>query len=211
MSEVATSKPSSSPPVEAPDAEVVAPRRRTALYTALAIGAVVVALVAALATRPPSTTRLADSPLLGRPAPALVGKSLLAGGGDFDLADHKGRWVLVNFFATWCVPCQAEHPDLVRFNAAHADAGDARVVSVVFSDDPDDVARFFAENGGDWPVLADPVGSTALEFGVTGVPESYLVAPDGSVVSKVIGGVEYDELEDLLARARGVPEPAAGG
>ena len=179
------------------------PRRRTALYATIGIGVVAVLLVSVLATRPPATTRLAGSPLLGRAAPALSGESLLAGGVDFDLADQRGRWVLVNFFATWCVPCQAEHPDLVRFAAAHADAGDARVVSVVFSDDPDEVVRFFSQQGGDWPVLADPVGSTALEFGVTGVPESYLIAPDGTVVSKIIGGVDYERLEDLLARAKG--------
>ena len=188
-----------------------APRRpRTARYTTVGVGVVMVALVAVLATRAPSTTRLAESPLLGRAAPPLSGPSLLAGGGSFDLSHERGRWVLVNFFATWCVPCQAEHPDLVRFSDAHAGAGDAKVVSVVFSDDPDDVARFFADRGGDWPVLDDPVGSTALDFGVTGVPESYLIAPDGTVVSKILGGLEHSRLEDLLTRARGGPTPAGG-
>ena len=193
-----------------PPAQAAPHRRHTARTSAILIGAVAVLLVTVLATRAPSSTRAADSPLLGREAPTLAGPSLLPGGDDFDLVDHRGRWVLVNFFATWCVPCQAEHPDLVRFSAAHAEAGDARVVSVVFSDDPDDVARFFADNGGNWPVLADPVGSAALEFGVTGVPESYLIAPDGTVVSKVIGGVEYDKLEELLARAQGAPAPGSG-
>ena len=200
------------PPSPEPAGEVGAPRRpRTALFGAIGTGVVVVLLVTVLATRAPSSTRLAGSPLLGQPAPALAGPSLLAGGGDFDLVEEQGRWVLVNFFATWCVPCQAEHPDLVRFSAAHDAPGDARVVSVVYSDDPNDVARFFAERGGDWPVLADPVGSTALEFGVTGVPESYLVAPDGTVVSKILGGLEYQKLEDLLGRARGGPGPSGGG
>ncbi|MDP9419745.1 MAG: TlpA family protein disulfide reductase [Actinomycetota bacterium] len=205
MTDVATTPDRTAAPAEA--SGTAAPRRRTALYTTIGVGVVAVLLVAVLATRPPATTRLAGSPLLGRTAPALSGESLLAGGGDFDLAEERGRWVLVNFFATWCVPCQAEHPDLVRFEAAHAEAGDARVVSVVFSDDPDDVARFFSQRGGDWPVLADPVGSTALEFGVTGVPESYLIAPDGTLVSKIIGGVDDERLEDLLARAKGSSEP----
>ncbi|MGI9119992.1 MAG: TlpA family protein disulfide reductase [Acidimicrobiales bacterium] len=182
------------------------PRRRTALYSAVALGVTVALLVGVLATRQPSSTRLADSPLLGRPAPALAGPSVLEGGGDFDLVDQRGRWTLVNFFATWCVPCRAEHPDLLRFSAAHAAAGDARLVSVVFSDDRDDVARFFTERGGDWPVLDDPVGRVALDFGVTGVPESYLIGPDGTVAAKVIGGIDFDKLADLLARAQAGPE-----
>jgi len=185
-------------------------RRHTALVAAVAIGAVAVLLFAALATSDPSSTRTADSPLLGRPAPALAGPSLLAGGGDFALDDGAGAWTVVNFFATWCVPCRAEHPELVRFSEAHAGQGDARVVSVVFSDDPDDVARFFAEEGGDWPVLDDAVGRLALEWGVTGVPESFLVAPDGTVVAKVTGGVSAEGLEGILAQARG-DAPAGQG
>lgn len=189
------------------------PRRRTARFVALGVGLVLVLLVAVLATRDYSGTRTADSPLLGRPAPAVQGPSLLDGH-PFALDSQRGRWVLVNFFATWCVPCQAEHPELLRFEAAHADAGDARVVSVVFSDDADDVRRFFEQRGGDWPVVDDPVGRVALEWGVTGVPESFLVAPDGTVAAKVVGGVRFDGLEDLLAQAQGTAhsgEAGAGG
>ncbi|CAN5661062.1 hypothetical protein BH20ACT1_BH20ACT1_14090 [soil metagenome] len=183
------------------------PRRHTARNVTAGLAVVAVLLVAVLARSESSSSRVGESPLLGRPAPGLAGPSVLAGGGDFELASQSGRWVLVNFFATWCVPCQAEHPDLLRFEAAHAEAGDAQVVSVVFSDDTDDVARFFDEKGGSWPVLDDEVGRAALEWGVTGVPESFLVGPDGTVRAKVTGGVEYDKLEELLAQARG----GAGG
>ncbi len=175
--------------------------RHTARNTAAGLAVVALLLVAVLATSS-SGSRLGESPLLGRPAPELAGPSVLAGGGDFELSSQAGRWVLVNFFATWCVPCQAEHPDLLRFSAAHAEAGDARVVSVVFSDDPDDVARFFDEKGGSWPVLDDAVGQAALEWGVTGIPESFLVGPDGTVRAKVTGGIQYEKLEELLAQAQ---------
>ncbi len=186
-------------------AQLASPARRprhTARNTAAGLAVVAVLLVAVLATSSSSSSRLGESPLLGRPAPELEGPSVLAGGTDFELTAQTGRWVLVNFFATWCVPCQAEHPDLLRFSAAHAEAGDARVVSVVFSDDADDVARFFDEKGGSWPVLDDEVGRAALGWGVTGVPESFLVGPDGTVRAKVTGGIEYEKLEELLAQAQ---------
>src|SRR5207249_342077 len=99
--------------------------------------------------------------------------------GSYDISGDRGRFVLVNFFATWCVPCQREHDDLARFANTHALAGDASVVSVAFSDDPNDVAKWFREHGGDWPVVADSRGAIATSWGVSGVPESYVVAPNG--------------------------------
>ena len=175
-------------------------QRRTALVTSVVLGVLLVGLVLVLATRDPASTRVAKSRLLGRPAPAIVGDSVVSGD-RFDIADQRGRFVLVNFFATWCTPCVEEHDDLVRFANTHAVADDARVVSVVFSDDPRDVERFFEQRGGDWPVLADQDGSIATSYGVTGVPESYLVAPDGRVVLKLLGGVRHDRLEELFTEA----------
>jgi cytochrome c biogenesis protein CcmG/thiol:disulfide interchange protein DsbE len=176
-------------------------RSRVALFSAVAVALVLGALVVVLATAEPSSTRLAESPLLGRIAPPLTGEDVIAG--DDDLVDGAGQWVLVNFFATWCTPCVREHDDLLEFSNRHAVAGDATVVSVVFSDDPDEVRAFFQENGGDWPVVADDDGRIATDWGVTGVPESYLVAPDGQVRAKIVGGIDVEKLEQLLADARG--------
>jgi cytochrome c biogenesis protein CcmG, thiol:disulfide interchange protein DsbE len=175
-------------------------RGRTALVTSVALAVLLAGFVLVLATRDPATTRVAKSRLLGRPAPAVVGPSML-GGAPFDLAAEQGRFVLVNFFATWCIPCIEEHDDLVAFSEAHDEAGDATVVSIVFSDEASEVERFFARRGGDWPVLDDADGSIATAFGVTGVPESYLVAPDGRVVLKLVGGIRFAELEELFAGA----------
>ena len=178
-------------------------RSHTALFSALAFAVVVVLLVVVLATRQPATSKIDKSPLLGKLAPALVGEMMSGGGGTFDLGTAQGTVVLVNFFATWCVPCIQEHDDLRRFADAHAAAGDATVVSVVFSDEPSNVRRFFTRNGGDWPVVDDDDGAIATSWGVARVPESYLVGPDGTVLSKITGGVQYDALEDLFARATG--------
>jgi cytochrome c biogenesis protein CcmG/thiol:disulfide interchange protein DsbE len=176
-----------------------AKRSRPALWIAVAIAVVLALLIGVLATRDSAATRLVRSPLVGKTVPATKA-ALVDGSGSYDIDDHRGQWVLVNFFATWCVPCQQEHDDLVRFARAHAAAGDASVVSVVFSDQTADVERFFAQRGGGWPVLRDDDGALATAFGVARVPESYLVAPNGLVVGKVTGGVNFDFLQQQLAR-----------
>jgi cytochrome c biogenesis protein CcmG/thiol:disulfide interchange protein DsbE len=177
-------------------------RRRPALWGAIAAGVVLALFIAVLATRDSAATnRAVDSPLLGKTAPPLRGSSVLDGA-SFDLGDQEGRWVLVNFFATWCEPCRKEHPELVRFAQDHQVADDARVVSVVFEDQADDVERWFRDNGGDWPVVDDEDGSVVVDWGVSGVPESYLVDPNGGVRAKIVGGVEATKLDDLLRRAQ---------
>ena len=184
---------------------VVAPtrprRRHTVLAVVVVVALLVVALYVVLATREPGRNTFADSPLLGNAAPPLAGETL--DGGTFDLDAERGRWVVLNFFASWCAPCRQEHPELVSFAQRHDIAGDARVVSVVYNDDADAVAEFFADNGGDWPVVVGDTGSDALEWGVAGVPESYVVDPLGFVRLKVIGGVTSTGLDRALAQLEG--------
>jgi cytochrome c biogenesis protein CcmG, thiol:disulfide interchange protein DsbE len=154
------------------------------------------AFVFVLATREPATNRRAESPVVGKVAPALSGETL--DGDSFDVDDYPGRWVVVNFFATWCVPCRTEHPQLDAFDRAHRDLGDAVLVSVLYDDKADDAADYFASNGGEWPVVLDTNGGISVSYGVSGVPETYLIAPDGRVFVKLIGGVTAEGIEGWI-------------
>jgi cytochrome c biogenesis protein CcmG/thiol:disulfide interchange protein DsbE len=160
-----------------------------------ALGVVMLLLIVLLASRDPASDRQVDSPLLGRAAPRIVGTT--AAGRDFDSATYDGRWLVVNFFATWCVPCVEEHPELVAFQKAQREAGEANVVSVVFDDDEASVRRFFDRNGGDWPVVFAP-SQTISEWGVAAVPESFVVDPSGTVRYKLVGGVTAEGLARLV-------------
>lgn len=175
-------------------------RRRIGPWIAGAVLVVLAGLVGVLAVSG-GDDRQVRSTLIGRTAPTIAGETI--DGGSYDMTEHRGEFVLVNFFATWCVPCIREHPELIEFEERHRASGDASVVSVVFDSRPQQVRDFFADNGGEWPVVLDPDGRTSLEYGVAGVPESYLVAPDGTVLIKIEGGVTADDLDRLLAQVQG--------
>lgn len=182
-------------------AAVVGSRRRpVARWAAIGAAVVAVALVVVLASRDPARNTSAASPLIGLPAPEVIAPDL--DGQTVRLSQYRGRFVLLNFFASWCGPCVAEHDDLVRFSARHASSGDAQVVAVLWDDTPAAARSFFERKGGDWPVLLDDRGKVALDFGVRGPPESFLIDPDGFVVTRLLGEVTSDGLERLIVAAR---------
>ena len=174
---------------------------RLSLVAAVAVAVVVALLVVVLATRDPSTERRTQSPLLGRLAPATAGTAL--DGRAVDIDDHRGRWVMVNFFASWCTPCITEHPELVAFDAAHRDRGDAVLIGVTYDNDADDARAFFARRGGAWPVIDDPDNSIGVAYGVAQVPETFVVAPNGTIVQRFAGAVTAAQLDDVIALYEG--------
>ncbi|MBI2709393.1 MAG: TlpA family protein disulfide reductase [Actinobacteria bacterium] len=176
-------------------------RSRLVVAVSVAVVLAVGALVVVLAKSPPANNRKIYSPLLGKPAPGI--QSTTIDGRRFDLADYRGQWVLVNYFASWCVACRKEHPELIRFDADHDRKGDAQIISVVYSDKISAVKSFFGEMGGDWPVVRDDSGTTALRYGVSGVPETYIVDPFGTVRVKLIGGVTMAGLDQIMAELQG--------
>lgn len=179
------------------DALDLPPRGRMARWLSLGFGLVIALLVFVLATADESGD-VGASPLIGRAAPAIEGETTT--GETFALSEQRGQWVVVNFFQTSCIPCVREHPELVAFSEAHRDRGDAVVVSVAFSDSRRNVENFFAEYGGNWPVLAANTGQHAVRYGVAAVPETFLVSPKGVVTSKFIGGITAADLEAEITR-----------
>jgi len=167
------------------------------VLVAVVLGAFVVLLVGAKAPDGRST-------VVGKPAPSAdAAFTTLEGGEQVRLADFQGRYVVLNFFASWCTPCVIEHPELVRFQQQHAALGDATVVQVIYSDKPGPVRDFFRERGdGGWPVLIDEEGQFALDYGVTGPPTSFLIDPQGNVLTSVKAAIDQAGLEDLLTRAK---------
>ena len=177
-------------------------RTRVAPFVAMAVALVLAGLFFVLVGADTGETETADTPLLNRPAPDAVGE--LANGDSFDLSRRKGSWVVLNFFDPECVPCVEEHPELVAFDASEQrlDNG-AELVTVVFRDDRDGVADFFAEEGGDWPVVYDDDGSIATAFGVTLVPETWVVDPNGVVRWRTINPVTSRQLAALVDQLSG--------
>jgi cytochrome c biogenesis protein CcmG/thiol:disulfide interchange protein DsbE len=188
---------------------------RAARIAAISVGVVLLLFIALLATRRSSEDRFGANPLVGKLAPQVTGTTLT--GEKIDTDKLRGKWVIVNFFATWCTGCRVEHPELIKFSEAHRAIGDAEVVSVAFQDQPAALKSFFDKNGGDWPVVVDDTSNTALTFGITGIPESFVVAPNGRVVEH-FNGVTAQSLDEVMnayggkdVTVAGQDQPSTGG
>jgi len=122
----------------------------------------------------------------------------LEGGGDGSLSDYRGRWVLVNFWASWCGPCREEAPALEKFQRDH---GGPRftVVGIDTRDLSGDARAFVRRFGLSYPQLRDGDGASAHDFGTTGVPENYLIDPRGKVRLVVVGPVDPEYLDGAVA------------
>lgn len=151
------------------------------------VALVAVAFSVVLASRFGTDPGLVDSPLLGEPAPAFS-LSPLEGGEPVSLEDLDGDIVMLNFFASWCLECRNEHDDLTATADAFADQG-VTLVQVSYQESPPPALDYLDVAGRSEAALylADPGSRTAIAYGVFGIPETYFIDSEGTVVGKIIG------------------------
>jgi peroxiredoxin len=116
------------------------------------------------------------------------------------LSDYRGRTVIINFWATWCPPCREEIPSMNRAWRALRDAGVA-MLAINVGEDEDTVFVFTADYPVDFPLLLDRSGEVIRQWPVKGLPTSYVIAPDGSLAYRAIGGRVWDD-QGLLETIR---------
>ena len=139
-----------------------------------------------------------DSPLLGQAAPQFELPRIDTDGtlGSWRL---RGKVTILNFWATWCVPCRKENAALDNFYRRW-ESRDVELVGILYGDDPDAARDFRAELGGTWPLVDDPDGEAALAYGITGVPETFIIDANGIVVAKLLGAVGPTTLDEILTQ-----------
>ncbi|TSJ60601.1 DsbE family thiol:disulfide interchange protein [Starkeya sp. 3C] len=156
------------------------------------------------------------SALIGRPAPALDLPPLegLAREGQpvagLTSADLKGGVTVLNIFASWCVPCRDEHPYLVELSKMPG----FRLVGLNYKDDAGNARRFLGRFGNPYAAVGvDANGRTAIDWGVYGVPETFVVGKDGRIAYKFIGPIDAQGLKERLLPEieKAIAAPAPGG
>lgn len=127
-------------------------------------------------------------------------------GKTFDLAKQRGKWVVVNFWATWCGPCLKEMPDLDQFDQARSDVV---VVGLAFEEiDPAELKAFVKKRGVRYPIALVDVYEPPADFEVPrGLPTTYLIDPEGKVAEKFLGPITSQDLARVIASKSGTATP----
>lgn len=142
------------------------------------------------------------SPLIGKEAPAFE-LPRLAGVAAPDTssissASLSGKPYLLNVWASWCMPCLQEHPQMMALAQRHR----IRMVGMNYKDRPEDARRWLARNGNPFDeIMVDAQGRTAIDFGVYGVPETFLIDGEGRIRRKIVGAISIETLQNELLPA----------
>lgn len=169
----------------------------------ITLGIVAVTVVALLAVGLTHRGDIADAsiPLDGRdPLPRLVGKNLMTGA-TIDVASYRGKPLVINNWAVWCVPCKREAPVLKRFADRHPEIA---IVGIAVNSDHGDAQKFQRAAGWSFPSIDDPDGALALTtLGITNLPATLFVDKDGILRGTLRGEITTKQLEDVASRLVG--------
>ncbi len=164
-----------------------------------ATGAAVFALLALFAAGLGRDPTYIPSPLIEQPAPPFE-MARLQGSGVVRLADYRGKALVMNFWASWCVACASEHALLVELGERLAGDDRVEVLGVDYKDTPEAAQRFLTRYGSfPYPSAIDPQGRTGIDYGVYGMPETFFIDPSGRIVAKHVGPLTREILERNLA------------
>ncbi|HEY8731421.1 MAG TPA: TlpA disulfide reductase family protein [Candidatus Limnocylindria bacterium] len=141
---------------------------------------------------------------VGKPAPAFVLPSL-ADGTPVSLEQYKGKIVVLNFWASWCVPCKEENPALTEVWERYRGT-DVVLLGIVFQDSTDAARAYTARLGNTWTSALDENGQMALSYGVFGPPETYFIGADGIIAGRHIGPIDALTLMNGIETLRS-PKP----
>lgn len=174
-------------------------------WITLGVAAVVVALCVVLAVNvgnDPTAPKV--SRLLDKPAPSFELTNLA--GGTVSSDELAGKTVVVNFWNEWCIPCRQELPALKQFWTAHKDEPNVVMLGITTSSHltREKLAKFVGRDGIDWTIALDPGSQAALDFAVTGQPETFVISPSGMVAGYQFGPTTLRGLETMLAAAEAV-------
>lgn len=143
----------------------------------------------------------------GKPAPDFTLKNLA--GENVNLASLRGKVVLVNFWATWCPPCREEIPSMVKLNQAMAGKPFQMLAISIDEGGKEEVEKFYKSAGASLPTLLDTEQQVGASYGITGVPETFVIDPKGVILKKVIGPLDWSHpdvvrfLEQAMSGAGG--------
>lgn len=171
--------------------------RRVLLVLPIVLFAVLIIVlgVMTLQTNDGRDPSLIPSPLIGKPAPAFSLPAVaenIAGG--FATGDLRGKATMVNVFASWCIPCLAEHPLITRLAA-----DGLTVYGINHRDTADEAIKWLKRNGNPYTAVGfDPDGRVSTEWGVTGIPETFIINANGIIIYKHSGPITPDVLEDKI-------------
>ena len=140
-------------------------------------------LVFAVALKRAPEKQFVRSALIGKPAAEFTLPDLMNPGGTIDSRSFKGKWVLLNVWGTWCYECRAENPQLLAIRQA----GRVAVVGLNYKDEDEAARQWLKELGNPFDAVAvDKEGRVAIDYGVYGAPETFLINPQGIIVHKVV-------------------------